>query len=432
MSEGAVYLGLEDGGKFVALSPDDGQWRYVKLGLNDYYTNNFENGVKFGSVHNEDIYFCHYYCDRGVILKADVNTGNIRWIYSDYEYPFSMPVGAVGGQNGLVYTIFNRTPSNMAQYGEPDYEGGLVQVLKESIHSHFLSPFPLENTFYTAITVDRHTNQLVVLDEHGCFRSFSFDDRCLKKVKYWTNFLPGQHYHDSDSDSDDDQYGGGDPDNVSTEKIPKVQSLFKSSHKDMVSLASNRGLVYLTSGYAGLVDVMHSNGGRCCIVASTTPCHKTWYVAVGDNGNVWLLVSDEYDDDDDDIWGVVYCFPPVFRYFPLPSFPPPLSYLSEVAVHVHQDDLPVSLLPPRYTSLFPEWSQIVEVQVKPWQACPRSIELRLKTGMSLGLVQWMIRQKLDLSSASDMTVVAISKDGGVVPRNDGSLHKDTAMICLLL
>lgn len=220
-----------------------------------------------------------------------------------------------------------------------------------------------------------------------------------------------------------------------TEKVTIKQTIFSGSFKESTSLATDGELVYVIAGYYGvLLDVMHANGERCCIIS---PAEFDSYfghcsISVAEDGNIWIVISPKFCEPDEIKQGAVYCFPPILHSFPLRSFPPPLSYLTQVAVHVHQDCLPLSLLPPRYLNLFPEWRQTVRVEIKPWQLYP-DLELALKPGVSVQLVKWMVCHKIDISVTSDMTMVAVLRDGDLAPIHNGSrLHKDTTVICVLL
>ena len=446
MNDGKVFLGLCDPKKFIVLSPDDGQWQYVALNHSHcgdarhyYLTESYPQEIDIVSlsVCNEAIYLCCASFETSVLIKANINSGDVYWTFTDEEY--NCITGAVEGRDGLVYAAYDvrkySTPSG--HLGRDDYLGGFIMVLTEDgVFSHFLCVTPLEYTHYNAITINHRTNELVLLYETGYIRSFTPDDHHLQTAKDWQEVLPDPYHEDRSSDESMDEEKPMLPGRC-------TKTVFPYSSVDGGSVATDGELIYVTAqpytqaqlNDQDIIDVIYHDNERCCTIQvqshdSTSayaymythkPCDT--FVSVADDGNIWVLVSQK-----DSMQGMVYCFPPISHSLPLP-----LSYISLVAAQLHQNSLPISLLPPKYACLFPEWRQIVRVEVKPWQLYPQSMELRLKAEMSLILVKWMICHLMGISMMTDMTMVAVLDNGDTLPvSRESLLDEDTIMICLLL
>ena len=97
-------------------------------------------------------------------------------------------------------------------------------------------------------------------------------------------------------------------------------------------------------------------------------------------------------------WAVgVVCIPT-----PLLQLPPPLSYLCELSILPHLNELPVALLPPRLAGLFEKWTRPVTVEVKYGHYSLRSrpisletIELKVQPNVPLKMVKWLICKKMN-------------------------------------
>ena len=108
--------------------------------------------------------------------------------------------------------------------------------------------------------------------------------------------------------------------------------------------------------------------------------------------------------------------------------PPSLSYLSQLVIKRYENVLPVSLLPNKFTVMFPEWTQPIKIEVRPWQVCVIPLQLNLKTGMSLLVVKWMVCYKLNVKYDTVLEVKAITTNGNEVAANDGILTIDMSII----
>ena len=87
------------------------------------------------------------------------------------------------------------------------------------------------------------------------------------------------------------------------------------------------------------------------------------------------------------------------------QLPPQLSYLCELSILPHLNELPVTLLPPRLAGLFEKWTHLVTVEVrrKSFTNCPSNskvlsemIELKVEPDEPLEMVQWLVSQRMDI------------------------------------
>ena len=117
--------------------------------------------------------------------------------------------------------------------------------------------------------------------------------------------------------------------------------------------------------------------------------------AVDSKGFLWMLCDSQ-----------LMKYPPsiIFR------LPPPLSLLCESVIIHNMASLPVSTLPPKYANKFKEWSQIVEVEVFPWQIYREPVTLKLKQEMCLGVhtIRYYVRELHPLCSLLDWQTTAQS------------------------
>ena len=129
---------------------------------------------------------------------------------------------------------------------------------------------------------------------------------------------------------------------------------------------------------------MYTVTGVACI------CDMTF----GPDNSLWITEWDPHH------FGKVVHIPKLFL-----QLPPPLSYLCELSILPHLNELPVSLLPPRLAGLFEKWTQLVTVEVrrKSFTDYPSKskllsemIELKVEADAPLEMVQWLVSKKMDL------------------------------------
>ena len=117
-------------------------------------------------------------------------------------------------------------------------------------------------------------------------------------------------------------------------------------------------------------------------------------ITFGPDNSLWIA---EWEDDH---FGYVEHIPKLF-----PQFPPPLSYLCELSILPHLNELPVSLLPPRLAGLFEKWTDLVTVDVRQKsftnhpsksKLLSETIELKVEPNVCPELVQWLVSKKMDI------------------------------------
>ena len=147
------------------------------------------------------------------------------------------------------------------------------------------------------------------------------------------------------------------------------------------------------------------------------PYYRYGYgIAIDPNdGSIWVGTNDE-----------LVHFPCLWR-----NPPPSLSYLSQLVVKQYENFLPVSLLPNKFAFIFPEWTQPIKIETRPWQVCITSLQLNLKTGMSLLVVKWMVCYKLNVKYDSVLEIKAITTTGDEIIVNDGTLTIEMVIIIVL-
>ena len=123
-----------------------------------------------------------------------------------------------------------------------------------------------------------------------------------------------------------------------------------------------------------------------------------------------LWIAERIDDDGD-----LVRIPKLFH-----QLPPPLSYLCELSILPHLNELPVSLLPPRLAGLFEKWTRLVTVEVrrKSFTDCPSKskllsemIELKVEPNASWEMVQWLVGKKVKLKPST--ITISQGEDKGV-------------------
>jgi len=117
-------------------------------------------------------------------------------------------------------------------------------------------------------------------------------------------------------------------------------------------------------------------------------------VTFGPDNSLWIA---EWEANH---FGEITRIPKLFH-----QLPPPLSYLCEVSILPHLNELPVSLLPPRLAGLFEKWTHLVTVEVRrksftdyrsKSKLISERIELKVEPNAPLEMIQWLVSQKMDL------------------------------------
>ena len=117
-------------------------------------------------------------------------------------------------------------------------------------------------------------------------------------------------------------------------------------------------------------------------------------ITFGPDNSLWIAEWEAHH------FGDVVRVPKLF-----PQLPPPLSYLCELSILPHLNELPVSLLPPRLAGLFEKWTRLVTVEVRQrsFTNCPskskllsETVELKVEPDAPKEMVQWLVCKKMDL------------------------------------
>ena len=91
------------------------------------------------------------------------------------------------------------------------------------------------------------------------------------------------------------------------------------------------------------------------------------------------------------------------------QLPPPLSYLCELSILPHLNELPVSLLPPRLAGLFKKWTRLAKVQMKcrsftdhrsKCKLISETIELKVEPDAFPAMVKWLVQKKMNLTPSA--------------------------------
>ena len=124
-------------------------------------------------------------------------------------------------------------------------------------------------------------------------------------------------------------------------------------------------------------------------------------VTFGPNNSLWIAEWEANHFSD------VICIPELFR------LPPPLSYLCELSILPHLNELPVSQLPPRLARLFEKWTKLVTVAVKyssftedrsKSRSVLETIKLKVEPDTSDSMVLWLVCGRMHLKySEFDIT-----------------------------
>ena len=91
------------------------------------------------------------------------------------------------------------------------------------------------------------------------------------------------------------------------------------------------------------------------------------------------------------------------------ELPPPLSYLCELSILPHLNELQVSQLPPGLAGLFEKWTRLAKVQVNcrsftdypsKCKLISETIELKVEPDAVLDTVKWLVQKKMNLTPSA--------------------------------
>ena len=148
----------------------------------------------------------------------------------------------------------------------------------------------------------------------------------------------------------------------------------------------NPQLVVAAKDHSSQLFVFNSTGSFLYTVTGVTCVGGMTF---GSDNSLWIIGYD-----------VVVRVPKLFH-----QLPPPLSYLCELSILPHLNELPVSLLPPRLAGLFEKWTRLVTVEVKcrsytdypsKSKLISETIELNVEPDAPVEMVKWLVEKKMDL------------------------------------
>jgi len=154
---------------------------------------------------------------------------------------------------------------------------------------------------------------------------------------------------------------------------------------------SNPQLVVATEYESSKLFVFNSTG---TFLYTVTGVACVGEVIFGPDNSLWIC---EWEANH---FGEVVHIPKLFH-----ELPPPLSYLCELSILPHLNELPVSMLPPRLAGLFEKWTHLVTVEVRrknftdypsKSKLLSEMIELKVEPNAPLEMIQWLISKKMDL------------------------------------
>ena len=162
---------------------------------------------------------------------------------------------------------------------------------------------------------------------------------------------------------------------------------------DVTAIAVSNGdpeLVVATGYEATKLFVFDSVGSFLYSVKGVcSVCDMTF----GPDNSLWIAEWEAHH------FGEVIRIPELFQ------LPPPLSYLCELSILPHLNELPVSRLPPRLAGLFEKWTKLVTVAVKyssftDDRSKSRSIletfKLKVKPNVSNDMILWLVCRRMNL------------------------------------
>ena len=162
------------------------------------------------------------------------------------------------------------------------------------------------------------------------------------------------------------------------------------------SIAISRGNppLFVVIGYdPNKLFVFNITGSFLYSVTGVDDCLDSTF---GPDNSLWIA---ERNDDGD-----LVCVPKLFHQLPLP-----LSYLCELSILPHLNELPVSLLPPRLAGLFEKWTHLVTVEVRrkrftdypsKSKLISETIELKVEPNAPHTMIKWLVEKKMNLKPSA--------------------------------
>ena len=169
---------------------------------------------------------------------------------------------------------------------------------------------------------------------------------------------------------------------------------------EISSIAISRGnpqLVVVADYESNQFFVYNNTGSFLYTVTGVFQCMD---VAFGPDNSLWI--AEQIDETVDE--GDLVCIPKLFH-----QLPPPLSYLCELSILPHLNELPVSLRPPRLAGLFEKWTRLVTVEIncKSFTDYPSKaklvsdkVEVKVEPNVFVDMVKWLVEKKVNLKPST--------------------------------
>ena len=287
-----------------------------------------------------------------------------------------------------------------------DYAGNLAKYSKEGEFEWRIGEEPLQGvTFIRKFFVD--SSGLIYLPEK-------------QKVKV---YLPnGAFSHDIELESDSDSIG------IAVDVDKNIHLGCKSSIKmfntqgkliheyghdelgevEIIAISTDNPQLVVAAEYeSSELFVFNSTGSFLYTVTGVACiCDMTF----GPDNSLWIAEWEAHH------FGDVVCIPKLFL-----QLPPPLSYLCELSILPHLNELPVSLLPPRLAERFVKSTELVTVEVrcKSFTDYPsksrlisETIDLKVEDDASREMIRWLVSKRMDLEYSA-ISISRSSRDEGV-------------------
>jgi len=181
----------------------------------------------------------------------------------------------------------------------------------------------------------------------------------------------------------------------------------KLGEVENIAISTDNSQLVVAAGYeSSELFVFNSTGNFLYTVTGVACiCDMTF----GPDNSLWITEWDPHH------FGKVVHIPKLFL-----QLPPPLSYLCELSVLPHLNELSVSLLPPRLAGLYEKWTHLVTVEVRRKSSTDyptkskllsEMIELKVEPDAPLEMVQWLVEKKVNLKPST--TTIGHGGDKGV-------------------
>ena len=176
---------------------------------------------------------------------------------------------------------------------------------------------------------------------------------------------------------------------------------------EIVAISEGNPQLVVAAEYDSSELFVFNSTGSFLYTVTGVPC--VCDMTFGPDNSLWIAEWEAHH------FGDVVCIPKLFH-----QLPPPLSYLCELSILPHLNELPVSLLPPRLAGLFEKWTDLVTVEVRrrsftyqpsKSKLLSETIELKVEPDATRDMLQWLVCKRVGLDYSE--TSIGRSRDEGV-------------------